>query len=259
VQCLNKLDTRGSAERQEFKQDDERRAASFAALVAVALRRAQGEEVPSSLLDRVASAVSGKRGPVAKGEKKKKKEAGPRSSGTNEFAKLIKEEGASDHYLPIWATATQKDEDVFGFSTILASEVDDLRVTKSATLVLRSFLALFDAPTAPTPMQVDMKPLVKKIGELITFVTTGTENPDPLTREGLPICTLQRESNLHLIPRDQPAGHQEIDTSHLVADHRQIILREQEVLDLAMECIQAPWATWHFVTPSLHSSPRTIC
>ena len=73
------------------------------------------------------------------------------------------------------------------------------------------FLAQFELQPPPTPTRVDLKPMVKKLGELILFVTTGTENADPMSREGIPV----------------PA--------------RQIILREQEVLDRAMQCIVAPF------------------
>jgi hypothetical protein len=113
--------------------------------------------------------------------------------------------------VPLWASPALEDEDVFGLTTVCTSDIDDLRLAKSATTLMGEFLEQFDAQPPPAPMRVDLKPMAKKLTELILFVTSGTENADPLTREGIPV----------------PA--------------RQIILREQEVLDRAMQCIVAPF------------------
>lgn len=114
--------------------------------------------------------------------------------------------------LPLLATLDKHDTDVFGMAPVCEDEVDDLLYTKTQAISMRAFfskLAEYDGPEEATDI---MEPLVGIVSDLIVFVT-DTDEVDPLKREGVPILS------------------------------RQIMLREQGVLDLATLSLTVPFHT----------------
>ena len=90
------------------------------------------------------------------------------------------------------------------------TQVDDLAYCKTAMLGFQSFIAQFEGQSLYTRRDLDFKNVTATITDLIYFVTIS-DILDPILREGLP----------------HPS--------------RQLLLREQQVLDRAMECIQVPF------------------
>lgn len=118
------------------------------------------------------------------------------------------------------ATVTQHDEDVFAVQTVDPSHHADV----SCVLAWRAPLCRFIGQFRPHPTpersgspaegrldrsQVDFSQLVRAVSEMIVFVTRS-DNPNPYTREGLPHA------------------------------HRQLLLQELQMIDLALEAIAAP-------------------
>ena len=92
----------------------------------------------------------------------------------------------------LMATRVMRDEDVFGLAAIACDEEDDIGFAKTTADALRAFFVPFGATHAEplTKAQVDFKPLIRLLSDLIVFVTS-TEEADPMKREGLPIPTRQ--------------------------------------------------------------------
>jgi len=131
------------------------------------------------------------------------------------------------------ATRALHDEDVFGLQPVGQQQFDDLVYVSSCAGIFRAFLEQFGsgAPGAAAPhrAQVDLGPISQVLGEMIVFVTIS-DNPNVHTREGLPHAA------------------------------RQLLLREQQILDLAMRCVSAPFkATFCFerdlATPEARRHP----
>ena len=104
--------------------------------------------------------------------------------------------------------------------------MDDLRLVKTNLDVLSGCLEQLEG-AAPAET-IDFKPLVKVVGQLITFITKTAE-PDPLKREGLPIF------------------------------RRQIMVREQLCFDTAMQFLTRPFVSKFSrddLTPSGTPTPK---
>ena len=112
------------------------------------------------------------------------------------------------------------------------TQVDDLAYCKTAMLGFQSFIAQFEGQSLYTRRDLDFKSVTATITDLIYFVTIS-DILDPILREGLP----------------HPS--------------RQLLLREQQVLDRAMECIQVTLGRVSNTTAGaawpalLRSSPRS--
>ena len=104
------------------------------------------------------------------------------------------------------ATTRRYDHDVFGCTLAQDDYIRDLVFTTSCATVLREHLDAFSQVGKTELAQVQ-----RVLSELIFFITTNTTNMDALSREGLP----------------QP--------------ERQVLVREQHVLDLCMQWLSAPF------------------
>ena len=130
------------------------------------------------------------------------------------------------------ATRALHDEDVFGLQPVGQAQFDDLVYVNSCASIFRSFLEQFSGANGAAPphrSQVDLGPITQVLGQMIVFVTIS-DNPNVHTREGLPHAA------------------------------RQLLLREQQILDLAMQCVNAPFkSTFNFesdlATPEARRNP----
>lgn len=118
--------------------------------------------------------------------------------------------------------ALKSDYDVFGLRIVDEDTARDLSYTMSSLDVFRAAIESFDklkTSVAEIPeaqradhvtearKTVDLDPAVRKASDLIRFVTDSEDNPDPFTREGIPIVRRQKmlveqgvmEVMLHLI------------------------------------------------------------
>ena len=77
-------------------------------------------------------------------------------------------------------------------------------------MIFHTFLEQFNASPPPQRGEVELAPISKVLTDMIIFVTVS-DNPDPHTREGLP----------HPL--------------------RQLLLRDQQILELAMQCVVLPF------------------
>jgi len=113
------------------------------------------------------------------------------------------------------ATVVSHDEDVFALQPVDEAQYADATRALAWRAPFCGFLAQFggepsaDAGTPLSHDEVDFSALIAAVSEMILFVTRS-DNPNPLTREGLPHA------------------------------HRQLLLRELQMLDLALEAIAAP-------------------
>ena len=92
---------------------------------------------------------------------------------------------------------------------------DDVVYVNSCAMILHNFLGQFDYSAStvahlPQRSDVDLGPVTKVLTDMIIFVTVS-DNPDPNTREGMP----------HPL--------------------RQLLLRDQQILELAIQCVIAPF------------------
>ena len=112
------------------------------------------------------------------------------------------------------AAREAKATELFGVLRVDAFEVDDFYEVKARCRRMRQYLAQFEVDAKPADAEatclrkvdVDLDSLINVAGGLITFVTE-TDEPDPLKRDGRPY------------------------------ERRQILLREQKVLDLVLRCV----------------------
>lgn len=132
---------------------------------------------------------------------------------------------------PLIATSVQHDEDVFGLQLVPQESIDDLSYVNSCASIFRDFLEQFSASPPPLKGEIDLRAICKVLTDMIIFVTIS-DNLDPNTREGLP---------------------------HL---SRQLLLKDQQVLDLAIECVRVPFVEVYsfadFATERSRRKPENV-
>ncbi|KAL1510122.1 hypothetical protein AB1Y20_006454 [Prymnesium parvum] len=139
---------------------------------------------------------------------------------------------ADDVLLPLLVSPNKRDEDIFGLHLTNDEHYKDLLFARAAVDDFLTFESQFVGEPRPRE-NINFAPIIKTTSELIKFVTIS-DDPNPLTREGLP------------------------------HSRRQQLLREQLLLDLAFEAGQmpladTPYTTWRVLTRcTREAAPFTI-
>ena len=113
------------------------------------------------------------------------------------------------------ASSHWQETDIFEFHTVGQEMLYDLNYVTGSLEPMRSFAGQFELDETERG-SLRFAPATRRLEELIRFATFATDNPDPITREGLP------------------------------HESRQMILHEQGVLSVAMRCATTPFTSGKF-------------
>ncbi|KAL1529829.1 hypothetical protein AB1Y20_000761 [Prymnesium parvum] len=143
------------------------------------------------------------------------------------FAKVgsVEPEEEDDMLRGVSATARMHDVDVFGMSVVEEEQKQDMvQVLSNISAFIKYFLQFTKSPL-PEKDEVDFDAVTSVLSDLIIFVTDD-DIYDPKLREGIPFRK------------------------------RQMLLREQFVLDFAIKCVALPFSTRLFSSADLDTASK---